>query len=108
MKRALIIVLFLAASVHAQRGAPPPRADTIGPERPGPAPSITPVTDAMLQNPDPNEWLMGRRTLNSWGFSPLDQIKKSNAKELRMAWTRGLDAGIQEGTPLVHNGIMFI
>ncbi len=71
-------------------------------------PTMTPVTDAMLQNPDPNDWLMWRRTLNSWGFSPLDQIKKSNVKDLRMVWTRGLTAGIQEGTPLVHNGVMFI
>ena len=25
---------------------------------------VTPVTDAMLQNPDPSDWLMWRRTLN--------------------------------------------
>ncbi len=100
MKRVLIAVVLLAASVHAQRGAPPLAAGT--------APGITPVTDAMLQNPDPNDWLMWRRTLNAWGYSPLDQIKRTNVKDLRMAWTRGLDAGIQEGTPLVHNGIMFI
>jgi PQQ-dependent dehydrogenase (methanol/ethanol family) len=73
-----------------------------------PVPKITPVTDAMLQNPDPNEWLMWRRTLNGWGFSPLDQIRKSNVKDLRMVWTRGLGPGNQEGTPLVHNGVMFI
>jgi len=100
MKRTLIAVILLAASVQAQRGAPPLASGT--------APGLTPVTDAMLQNPDPGDWLMWRRTLNGWGFSPLDQIKRSNVKDLRMAWTRGLDAGIQEGTPLVHNGIMFI
>ena len=100
MKRTLIAVILLTASVHAQRGAPPLASGT--------APGLTPVTDAMLQNPDPGDWLMWRRTLNGWGFSPLDQIKRSNVKDLRMAWTRGLDAGIQEGTPLVHNGIMFI
>jgi glucose dehydrogenase len=98
MKRALIAVLLFAASLHAQQ-PPAPVA---------PAPKITPVTDAMLQNPDPNEWLMWRRTLNSWGFSPLDQIKKSNVKDLRMVWTHGLGPGNQEGTPLVHNGVMFI
>src|SRR5256714_7721219 len=103
MKRALIAVVLLVASVNAQRGAGPP-----APPRPIPNINITPVTDAMLQNPDPNEWLMWRRTLNTWGFSPLDQIKKSNVKDLRMVWTRGLGAGIQEGTPLVHNGVMFI
>jgi PQQ-dependent dehydrogenase (methanol/ethanol family) len=102
MKRAVLAgVLFIAIAALGlraqQQAAPAP-----------PAPKITPVTDAMLQNPDPNEWLMWRRTLNAWGFSPLDQIKKSNVKDLRMVWTRGLGPGIQEGTPLVHNGVMFI
>ena len=31
-----------------------------------------PVTDAVLQNPDAADWLMWRRTLDSWGYSPLD------------------------------------
>ena len=26
-----------------------------------------PVTDAMIQNPDPKDWLSWRRTLDSWG-----------------------------------------
>ncbi len=69
--------------------------------------NFTPVTDAMLQNPDPADWLMWRRTLNSWGHSPLDQINADNVDELRMVWIRGLDDGIQEGTALVHDGIMF-
>ena len=37
---------------------------------------FVPVTDAMLQNPAPADWLMWRRTLNSWGYSPLDQIDR--------------------------------
>src|SRR6266571_2710051 len=102
MRKALAAsVLFAAfASLHAQQPAAPAPAV--------PAPKITPVTDAMLQNPDPSEWLMWRRTLNAWGFSPLDQIKKTNVKDLRMVWTHGLGPGNQEGTPLVHNGVMFI
>jgi PQQ-dependent dehydrogenase (methanol/ethanol family) len=103
MKKLTFATAFFAVTVfgvHAQQPpTPAPPARTV---------TITPVTDAMLQTPDPNEWLMWRRTLNGWGFSPLDQIKKSNVKDLRMAWTRGLTAGIQEGTPLVHNGVMFI
>ncbi len=27
-----------------------------------------PVTDAMLRDPDPNDWLMYRRTYDGWGF----------------------------------------
>jgi len=32
--------------------------------------AVRPVTDAELQNPNPNDWLMWRRTLDSWGHSP--------------------------------------
>ena len=66
-----------------------------------------PVTDADLQNPDPADWLNWRRTLDSWGYSPLDQIDRSNVANLRMVWARPLPPGHQEGTPLVHDGIMF-
>jgi alcohol dehydrogenase (cytochrome c) len=69
---------------------------------------FTPVTDAMLRNPDPADWLMWRRTLNSWGFSPLKQITTANVKGLRLAWARPLTTGIYEGTPLVHDGVMYI
>ena len=30
-----------------------------------------PVTDAMLQDPAAEDWLMWRRTLNGWGYSCL-------------------------------------
>src|SRR5689334_8121813 len=71
--------------------------------------SFVPVTDAMLQNPDPADWLMWRRTLDSWGYSPLNQINRSNVGQLRLVWTRGLAAGdMQESTPLVHDGVMYI
>jgi len=66
-----------------------------------------PVTDAMLQDPDPSDWLMWRRTLDLWGHSPLREINRNNVGELRMVWTRALGPGIQEGTPLVHDGVMY-
>jgi PQQ-dependent dehydrogenase (methanol/ethanol family) len=69
--------------------------------------SFTPVTDAMLANPAPADWPMWRRTLNNWGYSPLDDITRRNVAQLRMVWTRPLADGDQEGTPLVHDGIMF-
>jgi len=66
-----------------------------------------PVTDQMLQDPDPADWLMWRRTLNNWGYSPLDQISTRNVKELQLVWSRDLQPGDQEGTPLVYDGTMF-
>jgi alcohol dehydrogenase (cytochrome c) len=69
--------------------------------------SFTPVTDAMLADPAPADWPMWRRTLDNWGYSPLDEITRRNVAQLRMVWTRPLAAGDQEGTPLVHDGILF-
>src|SRR6187200_2374908 len=70
--------------------------------------TISPVTDATLSTPAPGDWLMWRRTLNSWGYSPLDQINRANVRQLAMVWSRPLTPGIQEGTPLVHDGVMFM
>jgi PQQ-dependent dehydrogenase (methanol/ethanol family) len=70
--------------------------------------SVPPVTDAMLLKPDAADWLMWRRTLDSWGYSPLDQINRDNVQSLSMVWSRGLTAGIQEGTPLVYRGVMYM
>jgi alcohol dehydrogenase (cytochrome c) len=72
------------------------------------AASVSPVTDAMLRQPAPGDWLMWRRTLNSWGYSPLTQITPRNVGQLRLVWSRGLPAGKQEGTPLVHDGVLFM
>ena len=47
-----------------------------------------PVTDAMLQKPDPGDWLAWRRTLDGWGYSPLNQINRTNVSRLKMVWTR--------------------
>src|SRR4029453_19199257 len=72
------------------------------------APQFRPVTDAVLANPDPGDWLMINRTFDQHRFSPLDQINKSNVAQLRMAWTRGLPAGTQESVPIVYRGIMYL
>ena len=69
---------------------------------------IDPVTDAELQDPPPEEWLMWRRTLDGWGYSPLDQINRDNVDRLRMVWTRALGPGRNQGTPLVRNGVLFM
>jgi alcohol dehydrogenase (cytochrome c) len=66
------------------------------------------VTDEMLLNPDPADWLMHSRTYDNQRFSPLDQINRENVSELDMVWSRGLNPGTQETIPLVYNGIIYI
>jgi alcohol dehydrogenase (cytochrome c) len=73
-----------------------------------PAPNFPPVTDQMLENPDPADWLTWRRTLNAWGHSPLNQINKGNVSKLKMVWTRGMGPGVQEATPLIYKGVMYL
>ena len=70
--------------------------------------SYTPVTYTEIENPDPSEWLMWRRTQNHWGYSPLDQINKESVGDLRLAWAWTMEPGMQETTPLVRDGIMFL
>ena len=70
--------------------------------------SFVPVTDTMLENPDPADWLMWRRTLDGWGYSPLDQVDRENVSELRTVWSQALVEGTQQGTPLVYDGIMYM
>ena len=67
-----------------------------------------PVSDEMIQNPADGDWLMWRRTLDSWGYSPLDEISKDNVADLRMVWTRDLATGTGEITPLAYNGMLFV
>ena len=69
---------------------------------------FVPVTDAMLQDPAPADWLMRRRTLDGWGYSPLDQITRANVDELRLVWSRALGPGSQQGTPLAYDGVLYM
>ena len=69
---------------------------------------FTPVTDAMLAAPSPDDWLMWRRTLDGWGYSPLNQITRDNVGSLSLAWTRALRTGSMEGTPLAYDGVIYM
>ena len=73
-----------------------------------PPDDFIPVTDAMLQDPADEDWLMWRRTLDGWGYSPLDQIDRDNVADLRLVWTRALNAGSQQGTPLAYRGVLYM
>src|SRR5262249_3275940 len=55
-----------------------------------------------------SDWLMWRRTYNSWGHSPLNQVTVANVAQLRLAWAWTQEPGNQEAAPLVHNGVMYL
>jgi PQQ-dependent dehydrogenase (methanol/ethanol family) len=72
--------------------------------------NYVPVTDAMLRNPDPADWLMVRRNYQAWSDSPLTEITTTNVRQLQLAWTWTMSdgAGRNQPTPLVHNGVMYL
>lgn len=89
--------------------APPALSGPKGVTVPGEVKNYTPVTDAMLKNPDPGDWLMIRRNYQAWSYSPLTQVNATNVKELQLVWTWAMnEGGANEPTPIVHNGVMFL
>ncbi|MBR0975458.1 methanol/ethanol family PQQ-dependent dehydrogenase [Bradyrhizobium japonicum] len=75
----------------------------------GPIENYSPVTAQRLENPEPANWMLYRRTYDGQGYSPLDQINTSNVKNLTPVWT--FATGVVEGheaPPIVNNGVMFV
>ena len=68
----------------------------------------SPVTDEMLTNPSPDDWLSWRRTRDGLGFSPLAKINKRNVGALQLAWSLSLPPGPNTSTPLVHDGVIYV
>src|SRR5256885_906597 len=68
---------------RAEAPVPPtPRGLTV----PGEVKNYTPVTDAMLRNPDPNDWLMIRHDYHANNYSTLNQVTTQNVKDLQLRW----------------------
>lgn len=94
-------------------GAAPPARAAVAPPRghsvKGEVKNYVPVTDAMLKNPEPGDWLMARRNYQAWSYSPLAEITTKNVKDLKLAWSWSMnEAGANQPMPLVHNGIMYL
>ena len=101
MKRFLVVAALVLVTGSAQREI---RAQQQQQTR-----RFVPVTDAMLQKPDPADWLMWRRTLDGWGYSPLNQVNRANVDKLKLVWSRTMAVGgSNESTPLVHDGVMYL
>jgi alcohol dehydrogenase (cytochrome c) len=106
------------AATTSKPNAPSAPGAPSAPSAPGKAAGLTvagevanfrPVTDEMLRNPPPGDWLMMRRNYQAWSHSPLTQITRDNVKELRLAWVWAMnEGGANQPTPLVHDGIMYL
>ncbi len=89
----------------AGAAAGPPAGITVD----GEVKNFVPVTEAMLRNPDPADWLMIRRDYHASDYSPLNQITADNVKDLRLQWIWAMnEGGANQPAPLVHNGVIFL
>jgi alcohol dehydrogenase (cytochrome c) len=99
----------LAKAATADQVTVPRAVATKGITVSGQVKNYRPVTDAMLRNPDPADWLMGRGNYASWSYSPLTEINSENVRHLQLAWVWSMnDGGANEPTPIVHDGIVYL
>ena len=103
-----------AMATNIPGDSPAVAVQRIEPERPtgvvvpGTVRNFSPVTDAMLADPSPNDWLMLRGNYQAWSFSELDQINSENVGNLRLEWMWNMHEGDGEPAPLVYNGVIYL
>jgi len=112
LKGSLCLLLALWAGTHgAAQQSPSASAAAPSSERstvPTQLQSFVPVTDAMLMNPNPENWLSFRNGPRLWGYSPLRDIHAGNVGQLRLVWSRAMQEGPQEVEPIVYDGVMYL
>jgi alcohol dehydrogenase (cytochrome c) len=103
----IVLTCAFSTVAHAQGPAAPPLL-TPAPLTSQVVKEFIPVTDQILRAPKPEDWLLLRGNYQGWGYSPLDQINKANVKNLQLVWARVMEPGINEASPIVHNGVMYL
>jgi alcohol dehydrogenase (cytochrome c) len=100
----LVVVTAQAPQGQAPAPQPPPPPDASVVLR-----DYQPVTAERLKRPEPQSWLMVRRTYDGWGYSPLDQITRGNVDKLKLVWTvRTGELRAHQSAPIVNGGVMFV
>lgn len=91
------------------RGGPAQNAGPLGVTAEGEVKNFVAITDEMMRNPDPADWLMIRRNYQGWSHSPLTQVTRENVRDLQLAWVWPMNEGQgNETSPLVHNGVVYL
>jgi alcohol dehydrogenase (cytochrome c) len=84
----------------------------VHPLPPGPAipdrfAGFTPIAEAELANPAPEDWPAWRRSHLGLGYSPLKQIDTTNVGRLTIAWAQALPPGGNMTEPLARGGVVY-
>ena len=68
-----------------------------------------PVTDELLRNPDPGDWLMVRRNYGAWSHSPLTDVTTDNVAQLELVWVWAMNEGGRNApSPIAHDGVLYV
>ena len=100
-----------AQDAAAGRGGRGAAQDTtpVGVTIAGEVPNYVAVTDEMLKNPDPADWLMIRRDYHATNSSPLKDITPANVKDLQLVYMHPMrEGGTNQPAPIAHNGIIYL
>jgi alcohol dehydrogenase (cytochrome c) len=108
---ASVLSTILASAIGAMaHGAPAPAVPA--PKSPTKTlkavPNFTTVTDQALRAPKASDWVMYRGNYQGWGYSPLEQINKTNVRTLQLAWSRVMGPGPNQATPIIYEGVMYL
>jgi alcohol dehydrogenase (cytochrome c) len=107
----------IRAVATGQRAIQQPNPAPAAPQTPrgitvaGEVRNYVPVTDSMLRNPDPGDWLMIRHDYKATYYSALNQITARNVGDLRLMWSWAMQDGASNGNqpaPIVHNGVLYV
>ena len=70
------------------------------------------VTPERLANPEPGNWLTNHRTYDAQRYSPLDQINKTNIRNLKLAFAVAIGGTAAnenlQSTPLAEDGFLYV
>ena len=70
--------------------------------------NFTPVTDELLRDTPPGDWLMVRRNYQAWSHSPLTSITRDNVGELELQWMWAMNEGGRNSpSPIAHDGVLY-
>ena len=94
------------ASVPAPAAAAPAETGVIAA---GTVDGYRPVTDAMLGDPNPDDWLMIRGNYQAWSHSRLSDVDRGNVGDLELAWVWALpEGGWNAPSPIAYDGVLFV
>jgi glucose dehydrogenase len=65
-----------------------------------PVKTFVTVTDQTFRAPKADDWVFYRGNYQAWGYSVLEQINKRNVRNLQLVWSRAMEPGVNQATPL--------